>query len=107
MTNAEKYKTVEERYDEFKKFCKDRNCESCPCRGVISGSIKTCTFEWLDLEYKEKLKPCPFCGSTPVMANNMDSMKSISYYIKCACGARFASALSESAAAEMWNRRVK
>lgn len=92
MTNAEKYKTAEERRKAYNKY----NCNS-----VIDE------FLWLEKEYKEELKSCPFCGSTPVMANNMESMRSLSYYVKCACGARFASALSVSAAAEMWNRRVK
>lgn len=94
MTNAEKFKTAKERREAYQTYFY-KNWEPVE------------KFKWLELEYKEELKPCPFCGSTPVMANNMDSMKSLSYYVKCACGARFASALSESVAAEMWNRRAK
>ena len=99
MTNGEKFKTAKERKVAYYYYCKE-----C-CRKDERAQDK---FDWLNLEYiKEKLLPCPFCGSTPVMANNIESMKSLSYYVKCVCGARFASALSVSAAAEMWNRRVK
>lgn len=99
-TNGEKYKTAKERRDAYEKYfikCRKDN-------EAVLGE-----FYWLEEEYKEevKLNPCPFCGRIPVMANNIESMRSLSYYVKCVCGARFASALSESAAAEMWNRRAK
>lgn len=94
MTNAEKFRTALERRNAYQEYVRKS--------GDVVGK-----FGWLELEYKEELLPCPFCGSTPVMANNMESMKSLSYYVKCVCGARFASALSTSAAAEMWNKRVK
>lgn len=106
-TNGEKFKTPEERANAFINFCgsKITRCNECELNRYKSVE---CKFAWLNLEYKEvELKPCPFCGSTPIMANNMESMRSLSYYVKCVCGARFASALSASAAAEMWNRRVK
>lgn len=105
MTNGEKYKTAEERVEEFDKFCKKHYCYNCPV-GKFGGRESACTFNWLDLEAKEELLPCPFCGRTPVMADNVETMRSLSYFVRCACGARFASALSMSAAAEMWNRRA-
>lgn len=106
-TNGEKFKTPEERANAFKNFC---SCQPAGCNECELNRYKSieCNFAWLNLEYKEvELKPCPFCGRMPVVANNIDSMRSLSFYVKCACGARFASALSESAAAEMWNRRAK
>ena len=111
MTNGEKFKTAEERIAGWREYCKkhyseDKNCSECPLWKL--GALE-CRFPWLELEYKEdlRLEPCPFCGRTPVMENNVDSMRSLSYYVKCACGARFASALSESVAVEQWNRRAK
>lgn len=111
MTNEKKFKTADERIKAFNKFCKENYCEGCSCKeGTMDYRTPVrCMLAWLELEYIEevKLKPCPFCGSTPVIANNMESMRSLSYYVKCDCGARLASALSTSAAAEMWNRRAK
>lgn len=106
MTNGEKYKTAKERWVAFKRFCsfQPHGCNECELSKCTDCE---CRFEWLNLEYKEELRPCPFCGRTPVMANNMESMRSLTFYVKCACGARFASTLSESAAADMWNRRAK
>jgi Lar family restriction alleviation protein len=100
MTNGEKFKTAEERRIAYCRY-------SVGCLKYKYVTAIMDEFVWLESEVEEELRPCPFCGSTPVMANNMESMRSLSYYVKCACGARFASALSVSAAAEMWNRRVK
>lgn len=102
MTNAERFKTAKERRLAYSRY-------SVECLKYKYSTAIMDEFVWLEHEYKEefRLESCPFCGSTPVMANNMESMRSLSYYVKCACGARFASALSESAAAEMWNRRAK
>jgi Lar family restriction alleviation protein len=107
MTNAEKFKTAKERSIEFNRFCTPMDCAKCvlkTCHG-----IGECRYAWLDLEYKDKeeLKPCPFCGGTPVMADNVEKMRSLSYFVRCACGARTVSALSESVVAEIWNRRAK
>lgn len=108
MTNGEKFKTAEERSAAWNEYCRihydvsGNRCSECPL-----WKLGECRFTWLDLEYKEKLKPCPFCGSTPVLADNVETMRSLSYYVRCACGVRTVSALSESAAAEIWNRRVK
>lgn len=96
MTNEEKFKTILERRYAYR--------EDCRKSGKILGE-----FSWLEMEYKEELRllPCPFCGGAPVMADNIETMRSLSYFVRCACGTRTVSALSESAAAEIWNRRVK
>lgn len=106
MTNAEKFKSAKERTEAFDVFCDNDGCVKCPCYNDRSDRI-LCTFSWLDLKYKEKLKSCPFCGGTPVMADNTETMKSLSYFVRCTCGARTVSALSTRAAAAIWNRRVK
>lgn len=100
MTNGEYYKTAQERGVAYYDYCSERLREG----GIVEGK-----FEWLEMKFKEELRllPCPFCGGTPVMADNIEIMRSLSYFVRCACGARFASALSMSAAAEMWNRRAK
>jgi Lar family restriction alleviation protein len=109
MTNGEKFKTPDERANAFTHFCSSKltGCNECELNRY--KLLIECNYAWLDLEYKEEveLKPCPFCGGTPVMADNIETMRSLSYFVRCACGARFASALSVSAAAEMWNRRAK
>ena len=106
MLNSEKFKSAEERFKEFKKFCKDRNCENCPCQGLINGSTKKCTFEWLDLEYKEEVKSCPFCGDESV--NIFKSIDRNIWYASCnKCGVRTEGDTSEELAIATWNRRVK
>jgi Lar family restriction alleviation protein len=113
MTNGEKYKTVEERVKEFKKFCKEKNCEGCPCRDTVRdySSPARCVLVWLDLEYTEKkteLKPCPFCGKVPTLKTELNACsKPRYYYVACSCGATFTNADCEADAIAMWNRRVK
>jgi Lar family restriction alleviation protein len=100
ITNGDKFITAEERITAFRKFCETHSCMDCPI-----NNKNECRFTWLDLEYQAELKPCPFCGGTPVLADNVETTRSLTYYAKCSCGARFASALSKSAAIELWNRR--
>lgn len=107
MTNGERFKTVEERIKEFKKFCKERYCEGCSCKETPTGytSPIRCMLVWLDLEYKEELKPCPFCEN----ANNLcviDSDKG--WYIVCGeCCCRTDNKPSKDLAITAWNRRAK
>ena len=60
MTNAEKYKTPEERWEAFRKFCGSQGeyhkngiiwlqCQNCPFRKTNGN----CRFKWLDLETDE------------------------------------------------------
>ena len=60
MTNEQKYKTAEERFNAFYKKCGS-------CRVTICDRIKVinCLNNWLTLEAEEeKPEPCPFCGGT-------------------------------------------
>jgi Lar family restriction alleviation protein len=110
MTNAEKFRTPKERNREFKKFCKDKPCGVCPCKGIMDdGSMTRCVLDWLELEYKEvELKPCPFCGKMPTLKTEFNAREQPRYYyVACSCGATFTNADCESDAAERWNRRVK
>lgn len=67
MTNEQKYKTAEERFNAFYKKC-------CSCGVTICGHIKVinCLNNWLAIEAKEeKPEPCPFCnGKTEIVSCN-------------------------------------
>lgn len=102
MTNGEKYKTAEERSAAFRKFCsvilRRSRCAKCPLR---NSSSDKCEFEWLDLEYKEELKPCPFCGMTAVITNDYDK-----YRVHCLnCFGTTSHVSSPDEAIAAWNRR--
>jgi Lar family restriction alleviation protein len=102
--NFEVFKTADERFEGFRKFCKNRDCEHCPCEGKVHGTIQKCTLVWLDLEYEEKPKPCPFCGHTEV-----DIVLSGCHggFDACCkdCGATVI-AESKTMVIEKWNRRT-
>ena len=61
MTNAEKYKTVDERTKAFRKFCRKHKCEfgkmgeminsDCP---LDNAFVCKCRFQWLTLEAEEE-----------------------------------------------------
>lgn len=51
MTNAEKYKTAEERERAFERFCGGRDCSTCPLNDFGGLYAHTsCRFPWLDLD---------------------------------------------------------
>lgn len=60
VTNAERYKTAEERHKAHFAWCK-ANKSKAKCDEYMP-CIK-CAFRWLELEARnEDLMPCPFCG---------------------------------------------
>ena len=71
MKNEEKYKSPEERKQEFDFFCNNRICVFCPCnRDVISQTKENskCAFRWLALEAEEKK---PLSDSTVCVAETV------------------------------------
>ena len=60
MTNAEKFKTAEERARAFGKWHE----EYCGMRGVCAKDdvCAHTVFHWLDLEAEEEIEDCPYCG---------------------------------------------
>ena len=61
MTNAEKYKTAEERARAFDKFCIEHICNKCQLE--VACRHTRGQFTWLDLEAEEeKIEDCPYCG---------------------------------------------
>lgn len=98
MTNAEKYRTAEERKKAYFDYCLE----------CIENGFKYTKdeFDWLDLEVQEELKHCPFCGG---MARIIDhTTTSIGYYfVECkTCFGKTVSFLKPDEAIAAWNRRV-
>ena len=108
MTNAEKFKTADERFKEFKKFCKENNCEGCICKDTIKdySSPVRCILVWLEMEYNEsELSPCPFCGDEATTFKAEER-----YYVACVNDDCIASCpmnsfSSEAEAIAAWNKR--
>ena len=102
MTNGEKFRSPEERAREYKKYCASQGgCNKCPLKRFSS---LRCLYEWLELEYKEEVKPCPYCGYTEI-----DVVLSHCHggYDACCkdCGATVV-AQSKTEVINKWNRRV-
>lgn len=101
MTNGEKYKSAKERFDHFIRFCAVRKNDICKCTDKCVFSAK-CALDWLELEYKEELKNCPFCGGEPVL------YKGDCCFVKCHnCDAESFHGESSEEVVAAWNRRVK
>ena len=109
MTNAERFKTPKERTIAFRKFCTNKICKGCDANCIFSDKIHDsfgfkCEFAWLDLEYKEELKPCPFCGCEKIstLVLHGDERK-----LRCTkCGAQTSVFIDKKDMIDSWNRRV-
>ena len=101
MTNGEKYKTDEERFVNFDKFCKEqRFCLSCKYRDELL-EVK-CYSKWLEKEAEEELLPCPFCGGESKLNSSVES------WVECSvCHSRTDMSACDLGAIEKWNRRSK
>jgi Lar family restriction alleviation protein len=113
MTNAEKFRTPQERLKAHLEFCNEqKHCYSCELRlDNENCGGKVCVFRWLELEYKEKeLKPCPFCGSKAKIVDYRPSSRpsGVTYYfVECEeCFGKSVSKLKRDEAIAAWNRRV-
>lgn len=102
MTNGEKFKTAEERFTEFSNWCFERECDDCELH--FCNCPEGCAFHWLNLEYKEGLKPCPFCGSNRVEITTIS--ENCRHYIRCKhCEAKSCEFYVAENAINAWNRR--
>jgi Lar family restriction alleviation protein len=91
MTNGQRFKTASER-----RFAYEEDIRKS---GKIIGE-----FAWLDLEYKEELKPCPFCGGEKISTLVLHGAER---KLRCnECGAQTAVFTDEKAMIDSWNRRV-
>lgn len=69
MTNAEKFRTVKERYHAFRKTFGTK-CEDCKCMPQCSCDLSECIIRWLDMEAEEeKIENCPYCGGSCLVSN--------------------------------------
>lgn len=108
MTNAEKFKTIGERLENFRNWCNKRRCEDCEC-GLEEGT-EGCVFSWLEFECEPELKHCPFCGGE-VKFIKVSHLGGPHYYVSCRnenCNLRptTRTLLSKENVAAQWNRRV-
>lgn len=117
MTNEEKFKTPEERYEAFGRFCRENNCNkgcnNCPVSSMRGG----CRFAWLALEAEEELLPCPFCGGKAKFHEergtfDVDGSKLLTVHYEVYCPRCFAQTSSiaggdKNMVIERWNRRAK
>ena len=99
MTNREKFKTAKEMGRAFDIFCKSQKhgCNMCPLNKYASD---LCRFAWIDMEYKEELKKCPFCGGKAILyAAGIP-------YVRCDnCGTQTTAYQTPDEAISAWNRR--
>ena len=107
-TNAERFKTVEERTLEFNRACKG-DCENCKIFEMKNYQHNiNCPFVWLEMEaVEEKPLPCPFCGSEV----EIGQLNSSEYYIQCTksgCAVKPVTKTynSKNEVIAAWNRRV-
>jgi Lar family restriction alleviation protein len=102
MTNGEKFKTAEDRHTEFSNWCYERECEDCDLH--FCNCPEGCAFHWLNLKYKEELKPCPFCGCNKVEI--IESVIENGHYVHCEiCDAKSSTYYRAENAVNAWNRR--
>lgn len=101
MKNGERFKTIRERLEHFREWCDGRSCDNCEL-GLEDEGTEGCVFSWLDLEYKEELEKCPFCGGEA-----KERKSNGLYYVFCTnCGAKTVDVITENGAIDAWNRRV-
>lgn len=85
MTNAEKFKSEEERKRAHEAWCNNRNNEKkfrCPDVGCVG-----CAFRWLNLEAEmENSLPCPYCGRAVDVYEIGQFNKKVQ--LRCTCGYR-------------------
>lgn len=104
-TNAEIYKTVEERSVAFRHFCRSSSgCDGCSLR----NSLGTCEFLWLALEVNyPKLFPCPFCGTADIRIYSESNSYGKLFWARCSeCGAMSEKVKTKLDAIKAWNKRV-
>lgn len=83
MTNEQKYKTAEERFNAFHKKCGSCGVTICDRIKVIN-----CLNNWLALKAEEKPEPCPFCGKEVIVGFSENIHKEKYRQVWCSDGER-------------------
>lgn len=83
MTNAQKYKTLDERIAAFDRFCKQPNCDGCPVAHACGQSKAYAALKWLELTFVDDIEKCPFCGSACAVENVCTNEDQESKYVAC------------------------
>lgn len=101
MTNGEKFKTAKKRTEAFDEFCDNNECTRCPLFDTEEDRV-LCAFSWLELEAKEEILKCPFCGSKADI-NTVGNK----YFVRCHdCLIETPLCSSSEEVIAAWNRRV-
>jgi Lar family restriction alleviation protein len=102
MTKGEKFKTAEERGKMLNAYCHSQLCADCELNKFNERQESSCYFHWLELEHKEELMPCPFCGGEA-----MNRKVNRVYYVFCTnCYVKTVDSITPDKAIAAWNRRV-
>lgn len=97
VTNEERFKSAIERraeYIKYRDFCKKQKLF------VVDE------FDWLALQHKEELKPCPFCDHTDIRMRQ-NNTKDVWYIFCNKCGCSTGGDVVRDMAIAAWNRRAK
>lgn len=97
MTNEQKFDSAEKRRVAYQNYC-----EECGKRHYAI----TDEFGWLELEYKEDLKPCPFCGGENIGVYK-SSVADVWYATCNGCGCKIDSYTDRDLAINNWNNRAR
>lgn len=85
------------------------NCDDYPDCNTCVERIK----QWLNQEYHEPLKPCPFCGGKATVSDlgEIECPEYFAYcvdeYGECEVNVKTCGCTTEQEAIEVWNRRAK
>jgi len=115
MKNKEKYfDEIIEAMFEFSPCKFSRSTVGVVCENQLDcDSCKEYVKQWLDQEYHEPLKPCPFCGGKATVSDlgEIECPEYFAYcvdeYGKCEVNVKTCGCTTEQEAIEVWNRRAK
>lgn len=97
MTNAEKYKTADERARMFERWCDSNHIHGGMGSCSRDSACHECHFVWLNLKAEEEmLLPCPYCGGVCEVIHQSEGYYSGGYYVMCRSQNCYASKTFES-----------
>lgn len=107
ITNAQKYKTIDERVRAFWDFCdRKHDCKKCELNNGCRSEVE-CILRWLELKASIEPMNCPYCKSPCTVENVCTNEDQTSKYVCCTnedCMYQSANAKSENEAVIAHNR---